>query len=311
VPKDYRKMSKYHVPVMLQECLEGLNIQPEGKYVDVTFGGGGHSKEILKRLNKKGRLIAFDQDKDAQENLPEADERFVFIDQNFEFIKNHLQYQDLIPVNGLLADLGVSSHQFDTDERGFSFRFDEAVLDMRMDKSYTIDAAHIINNYSESQLADIFYQYGELSNSRKIAKRLIEARGQQTISTVGDLKKILIQYAPKFKDYKFWAQVFQALRIEVNRELEVLKNMLLQSKDIIAADGRLVVMSYHSLEDRLVKNFINTGNFNGEVEKDFYGNIKRPFNPVSKKAVTASDEELELNPRSRSAKLRIAERIAD
>jgi 16S rRNA (cytosine1402-N4)-methyltransferase len=304
-------MSKYHVPVMLQECLEGLNIQPEGKYVDVTFGGGGHSKEILKRLNKKGRLIAFDQDKDAQENLPEADERFVFIDQNFEFIKNHLQYQDLIPVNGLLADLGVSSHQFDTDERGFSFRFDEAVLDMRMDKSYTIDAAHIINNYSESQLADIFYQYGELSNSRKIAKRLIEARGQQTISTVGDLKKILIQYAPKFKDYKFWAQVFQALRIEVNRELEVLKNMLLQSKDIIAADGRLVVMSYHSLEDRLVKNFINTGNFNGEVEKDFYGNIKRPFNPVSKKAVTASDEELELNPRSRSAKLRIAERIAD
>jgi 16S rRNA (cytosine1402-N4)-methyltransferase len=304
-------MSKYHVPVMLNECLEGLNIKPDGKYVDVTFGGGGHSKEILKRLNTKGRLIAFDQDKDARENLPEADARFVFIDQNFEFIKNHLQYQELIPVNGLLADLGVSSHQFDTDERGFSFRFDEAILDMRMDKSYTIDAAHIINNYTETQLADIFYQYGELTNSRKIAKRLVELRGQAPIQTVGELKKALFSFAPKFKDYKFWAQVFQALRIEVNRELEVLKNMLLQSKDIMAANGRLVVMSYHSLEDRLVKNFINTGNFNGEVEKDFYGNIKRPFNPVSKKAATASEEELELNPRSRSAKLRIAERVIE
>lgn len=304
-------MSKYHVPVMLNECLEGLNIKPGGKYVDVTFGGGGHSKEILKRLDSKGRLIAFDQDKDARENLPAADERFVFIDQNFEFIKNHLQYQELTPIDGLLADLGVSSHQFDTDERGFSFRFDEAVLDMRMDKSYTIDAAHIINNYTESQLADIFYQYGELTNARKIAKRLVELRGQNPIQTVGELKKALISFAPKFKDYKFWAQVFQALRIEVNRELEVLKNMLLQSKDIMAPNGRLVVMSYHSLEDRLVKNFINTGNFNGDVEKDFYGNVKRPFNPISKKAVTASEEELEQNPRSRSAKLRIAERAAD
>lgn len=293
---------------MLNECLEGLNIKPDGKYVDVTFGGGGHSKEILKLLSDKGRLIAFDQDKDATENLPEADKRFVFIDQNFEFIKNHLQYQELIPVDGLLADLGVSSHQFDTDERGFSFRFDDAVLDMRMDKSYAIDAAHIINQYTETQLADIFYQYGELTNSRKLAKRLVEIRGQQPIRTVGELKKALISFAPKFKDYKFWAQVFQALRIEVNRELEVLKNMLLQSKDIMAENGRLVVMSYHSLEDRLVKNFINTGNFNGDVEKDFYGNINRPFNPISKKALTASEEELEQNPRSRSAKLRIAER---
>lgn len=293
---------------MLHECLEGLNIQPDGKYVDVTFGGGGHSKEILAKLSKKGRLIAFDQDMDAQQNLPDADERFVFIDQNFEFIKNHLQFQGLSPVNGLLADLGVSSYQFDTDERGFSYRFDEAVLDMRMDTSYSIDAAHVIATYTEQQLADIFYQYGELTNSRKLAKVLVERRGQQTITTVGDLKKALNSFAPKFKDYKFWSQVFQALRIEVNRELEVLKNMLLGTLDILAPKGRLVIMSYHSLEDRLVKNFINTGNFNGDVDKDFYGNVNRPFTPISKKAITASEAELELNPRSRSAKLRIAER---
>lgn len=304
-------MSKYHIPVMLHECIEGLDIKPEGRYVDVTFGGGGHSKEILKHLSKKGRLIAFDQDKDAQQNLPETDERFVFIDQNFEFIKNHLEYQGLLPINGLLADLGVSSHQFDTDERGFSYRFDEAVLDMRMDKTQTVDAAYVIANFTEQQLADIFYQYGELTNSRKLAKVLVEKRAQQTISTVGDLKQALVSFAPKFKDYKFWSQVFQALRIEVNRELEVLKNMLIGAKESMAPGARLVVMSYHSLEDRLVKNFINTGNFNGDVEKDFFGNIKRPFNPVSKKAITASESELELNTRSRSAKLRIAERIAD
>jgi 16S rRNA (cytosine1402-N4)-methyltransferase len=293
---------------MLHECLEGLNIQPDGKYVDVTFGGGGHSKEILAKLSAKGRLIAFDQDTDAQQNLPDADERFVFIDQNFEFIKNHLQYQDLAPVNGLLADLGVSSYQFDTDERGFSYRFDDAVLDMRMDTSYSIDAAYVIAHYTEEQLADIFYQYGELTNSRKLAKVLVERRGQQTITTVGDLKKALGSFAPKFKDYKFWSQVFQALRIEVNRELEVLKNMLLGTLDIMAPKGRIVIMSYHSLEDRLVKNFINTGNFNGDVDKDFYGNVNRPFTPISKKAITASEEELEANPRSRSAKLRIAEK---
>ena len=293
---------------MLHECLEGLNIQPDGKYVDVTFGGGGHSKEILAKLSAKGRLIAFDQDTDAQQNLPNADQRFVFIDQNFEFLKNHLQYQGLTPVNGLLADLGVSSYQFDTDERGFSYRFDDAILDMRMDKSYSIDAAHVIAHYSEEQLADIFYQYGELTNSRKIAKVLVERRGQQSITTVGDLKKALQSFAPKFKDYKFWSQVFQALRIEVNRELEVLKNMLLGTLDIMAPKGRLVIMSYHSLEDRLVKNFMNTGNFNGVVDKDFYGNINRPFTPISKKALTASETELEENPRSRSAKLRIAEK---
>lgn len=294
---------------MLQECLEGLNIKPDGKIVDVTFGGGGHSNEILKSLGNNGKLVAFDQDEAAKDNLPANDERFIFIDQNFEFIKNHLQYQELIPVDGILADLGVSSYQFDTDERGFSYRFDDAILDMRMDKTNSLTAISVLNNYPEEQLADVFYQYGELNNSRKIAKQIISARTQKKIETVIDLKNALEKFAPKFKDYKFWSQVFQALRIEVNRELEVLKSLLIQSKDILKKDGRLVVMSYHSLEDRLVKNFINTGNFNGETEKDFYGNIIRPFNPITRKAITPSDEELKLNPRSRSAKLRIAERI--
>ena len=302
-------MGKYHVPVMLQECLEGLNIKPDGKIVDVTFGGGGHSNEILKSLGNNGKLIAFDQDEAAKDNLPTNDERFIFIDQNFEFIKNHLQYQDLIPVDGILADLGVSSYQFDTDERGFSYRFDDAILDMRMDKTNSLTAISVLNNYPEEQLADVFYQYGELNNSRKIAKQIISARTQKKIETVIDLKNALEKFAPKFKDYKFWSQVFQALRIEVNRELEVLKSLLIQSKDILKKEGRLVVMSYHSLEDRLVKNFINTGNFNGETEKDFYGNIIRPFNPITRKAITPSEDELKLNPRSRSAKLRIAERI--
>lgn len=301
-------MSKYHVPVMLQECLEGLQLRPEGIFVDVTFGGGGHSKAILKQLNKKGRLVAFDQDKDAKDNLPETDERFVFIDQNFEFVRNHLKYQGLLPVDGLLADLGVSSHQFDTDERGFSFRFDDAELDMRMDKENPLSAMSVINQYSEAQLADVFYQYGELSNARQIAKQIVHARAHEPIKTVGDLKRALEKFAPKFKDYKFWAQVFQALRIEVNRELEVLKSLLQQSAEILKSKGRLVIMSYHSLEDRLVKNFMSTGNFNGETEKDFYGNVIRPFNPVSRKAITPSEAELENNPRSRSAKLRIAER---
>jgi 16S rRNA (cytosine1402-N4)-methyltransferase len=302
-------MGKYHVPVMLTECLEGLNIKPDGIIVDTTFGGGGHSTAILKQLGEKGKLVAFDQDDAAKNNLPEKDNRFVFIDQNFEFIKNHLHYQDLLPVDGILADLGVSSHQFDTDERGFSYRFDDAILDMRMDNTNPLTAIEVLNNYPEEQLADVFYQYGELKNSRHIAKQILNARAQKKIETVSDLKKALERFAPKFKDYKFWSQVFQALRIEVNRELEVLKSMLLQSADVLKKDGRLVIMSYHSLEDRLVKNFINTGNFNGETEKDFYGNIIRPFNPITRKAITPTDAELEKNPRSRSAKLRIAERI--
>ncbi|MCU0441102.1 MAG: 16S rRNA (cytosine(1402)-N(4))-methyltransferase RsmH [Bacteroidia bacterium] len=302
-------MTTYHVPVMLKECMEGLNIQPDGKYVDVTFGGGGHSKAILSALSSKGRLVAFDQDQDAQRNLLLDDKRFVFIDQNFEFISNHLAYQELLPIDGLLADLGVSSHQFDTDERGFSFRFDDAALDMRMNTSIGKGAAEVIASYTEAQLADLFYQYGELNQSRKLAHTLVSKRTIEPIQTVGDLKKALQAFAPQFKDYKFWAQVFQALRIEVNRELEVLKQLLLQASEVLAPGGRLVIMSYHSLEDRLVKNFINTGNFNGEVSKDFFGNIIRPLEPISKKAITASELELETNPRSRSAKLRIAQKL--
>lgn len=293
---------------MLKECIDALDIKPNGVYVDVTFGGGGHSKAIISLLGKDGKLVAFDQDEDAKNNIP-SDERLVFIDQNFEYIKNHLQYQELLPVDGVLADLGVSSHQFDTDERGFSFRFDDAELDMRMNRTTGRSAADVLREYDEAQLADLFYLYGELNNSRAIARQLVSIRAQQPLLTVGDLKSALQKFAPKFKDYKFWAQVFQALRIEVNRELDVLKSLLMQCGDIIKKDGKLVVMSYHSLEDRLVKNYINTGNFKGEADKDFYGNVSRPFEPVSKKAITASEEELEQNPRSRSAKLRIAKKI--
>lgn len=299
--------NKYHAPVMLSECLEALNIQPAGRYVDVTFGGGGHSKAILNTLGSKGVLIAFDQDEDAQANLPQ-DKRLVFIDQNFEFIGNHLAYQDLLPVDGILADLGVSSHQFDEADRGFSFRFDEAVLDMRMDASSGKSAAAVLNEYTEKQLADMFYQYGELNNAKSLAAAIVAYRGGNSISTVAHIKEALKKYTPKFGDYKFFAQVFQALRIEVNREMEVLKNFLLQVPSVLKPGGRLVVMSYHSLEDRLVKNFISSGNFNGDQEKDFYGNVSKPMDAVSRKVITASAEELERNPRSRSAKLRIAEK---
>jgi 16S rRNA (cytosine1402-N4)-methyltransferase len=301
--------NKYHAPVMLKECLEGLAINPSGRYVDVTFGGGGHSRAILNALGKDGVLIAFDQDEDAKANLPK-DKRLVFIDQNFEFIGNHLKYQELLPVDGILADLGVSSHQFDEADRGFSFRFDEADLDMRMDTSSGSSAAVVLNEYSEKQLADIFYQYGELNQSKGLARDIVQYRTVQAIKTVGHLKEALKKYTPKFGDYKFFAQVFQALRIEVNREMEVLKSFLSQVPEVLKPEGRLVVMSYHSLEDRLVKNFIASGNFNGELDKDFYGNVNRPMEAINRKVVTASDEELEINPRSRSAKLRIAEKVS-
>jgi len=301
-------MTDYHVPVMLNECIEALNIKSDGIYVDVTFGGGGHANLILSKLNDKGTLVAFDQDEDAKRNVPK-DKRLIFIDQNFRFLKNHLQYQELLPVGGLLADLGVSSHQFDVDERGFSFRFPEAKLDMRMSSAQKTDASLILNTYTEAQLADIFYYYGELKQSRGLSRQIVSSRGAKPFETVADLMDALQTFAPKFKDYKFWAQVFQALRIEVNQELDVLKQFLLQCKEVISQHGRLVIMSYHSLEDRLVKNFINTGNFEGETEKDFYGNIIRPFAPVGKKMITASAEEVERNPRARSAKLRIAEKL--
>jgi len=293
---------------MLNECLEGLNINPDGVYVDVTYGGGGHSKAILDRLSKKGRLIAFDQDEDAKRNLIN-DERLIFIDQNFEFLKNHLQYQGFDKVDGLLADLGVSSHQFDIGERGFSIRFDDAVLDMRMSQSQRLSAHKVINEYKADALANVFYKYGELHQSRKLAAEIITARTGKDIETVGELKDALKSSAPKFKDFKFYAQVFQAIRIEVNQELDVLEKMLLQCGSLLKPKGRLVFMSYHSLEDRLVKNYMNSGNLMGELEKDFFGNINRPFNPLNKKAAVATDKEQEENNRSRSAKLRVAERL--
>jgi 16S rRNA (cytosine1402-N4)-methyltransferase len=305
--------NKYHAPVMLAECIDALKINPNGRYVDVTFGGGGHSRAILNALGPKGVLIAFDQDEDAKANLPQ-DERLVFIDQNFEFIKNHLDYQNLLPVDGILADLGVSSHQFDVADRGFSFRFDEADLDMRMNAADQVDGVHslnassLLNTYSEKQIADMLYQYGELQNSRALAADIVQYRTVQAIEKVAHLKDALKRHTPKFGDYKFFAQVFQALRIEVNREMEVLKSFLSAVPEILAPQGRLVVMSYHSLEDRLVKNFVASGNFNGDVEKDFYGNVNKPLNAITRKVVTASPEELERNPRSRSAKLRVAEK---
>ncbi len=257
----------YHKPVMLTECLEGLNINPDGVYVDVTYGGGGHSKAILDRLSKKGRLIAFDQDEDAKRNLIK-DERLIFIDQNFEFLKNHVQYQGFEKVDGLLADLGVSSHQFDIGERGFSIRFDDAVLDMRMSQNQRLSAHTVINEYKADALANVLYKYGELHQSRKLAADIIAARTGKNIETVGELKEALKSSAPKFKDFKFYAQVFQAIRIEVNQELDVLEKMLLQCGSLLKPKGRLVFMSYHSLEDRLVKNYMNSGNLKGELEKD-------------------------------------------
>jgi 16S rRNA (cytosine1402-N4)-methyltransferase len=299
--------TKYHAPVMLNECIEALSIVPQGIYVDVTFGGGGHSKAILAQLGDKGKLVAFDQDADVKLNLPN-DNRLYFIDQNFEYMANHLAYQNCLPVNGILADLGVSSHQFDEAGRGFSFRFDEAELDMRMNASTGKNAADLLNTATQEQLADILYLYGELKNARSLAAAIVAYRTQQEIKTVLHIKEALKAYTPKFGDYKFFAQVFQALRIEVNREMDVLKKFLEQSAEVLATGGNLVVMSYHSLEDRLVKNFMSAGNFQGVQEKDFYGNVIKPFEQVQKKVITASEQELQINPRSRSAKLRIAKK---
>ncbi len=297
-------MDNYHTPVMLQECIAALAIRPEGTYVDVTFGGGGHSKEILKELGKNGRLLAFDQDEDARRNIPD-DGRFTFIEQNFRYLKNYCRLYDAIPVNGILADLGVSSHQFDQAERGFSVRFD-ADLDMRMNKGSELTAKKIINTYSEEDLHRILGMYGELHNAKTLAKTVVTARLNQPIGTIAELKQAIQNLIPKGKENKYLAQVFQALRIEVNQELEALQEFLTQSAEVLISGGRLVVMSYHSLEDRLVKNFIAKGKFRGEVEKDFYGNDQKPFDAVSRGAVTASEEEIKNNNRARSAKLRIA-----
>ena len=297
-------MTDYHNPVMLQECMEGLNIKPDGIYVDVTFGGGGHSREILKHLGPKGRLLAFDQDADAQKNLPK-DDRLTFIDQNFRYLKNNCRLQGAIPADGILADLGVSSHQFDQPERGFSIRFD-ADLDMRMDQGGSLTAKQVVNTYSEEQLHRIFGIYGEIKNAKTLAQTLVTQRLNKPIDTVDELKKAISKLIPKGKENKYLAQVFQALRIEVNQELEALKEFLEQTVDVLKKEGRLVVMSYHSLEDRLVKNFIAKGKFQGEVEKDFFGNQIKPLDSITRKAIVASDEEIILNNRARSAKLRIA-----
>lgn len=297
-------MSEYHTPVMLQECIDGLNIKSNGTYVDVTFGGGGHSREILKRLGAKGKLLAFDQDADAQQNLID-DERFVFVDQNFRYIKNFSRLHGAIPVDGILADLGVSSYQFDQAERGFSIRFD-AELDMRMNQLGELTAKAVVNNYTAAELHRIFGVYGEIQNAKSLAETIVTARLNAPIVTIADLKNAIGSRIPRGKENKYLAQVFQALRIEVNQELEALKEFLVQASEILAVGGRLVVMSYHSLEDRLVKNFIAKGKFSGEVEKDLYGNDNKPLDAVSRGAITASDEEIKNNNRARSAKLRIA-----
>ncbi|NGF55033.1 16S rRNA (cytosine(1402)-N(4))-methyltransferase RsmH [Parapedobacter sp. SGR-10] len=297
----------YHVPVMLQECIEALAIKPDGVYVDVTFGGGGHSREILKHLGPKGRLIAFDQDPDALNNTIE-DERFELVHQNFRFLKNSLRLLGVREVDGILADLGVSSHQFDDADRGFSIRFD-ADLDMRMDQVSDLDARRVLNTYSEEELHRIFGMYGEVQNAKSLAKTIVTARLTKEIRTVEELKEVIRKHVPRGKEHKYHAQVFQALRIEVNKELEVLQDFLMQTVPLLKDGGRLVVMSYHSLEDRLVKNFMLKGKFKGDVEKDFYGNEIKPFKVISRKAITAAAQELEENTRSRSAKLRVAERI--
>jgi len=289
---------------MLRETIDALNIRPDGRYVDVTFGGGGHSREIMKHLGEDGELLAFDQDADAQKNLID-DKRFVFIDQNFRYLKNFTRLHNAIPVDGILADLGVSSWQFDQAERGFSIRFD-AELDMRMNRSAGLTAKEVINTYSEADLHRIFGVYGEIQNAKSLANTIATARLSTPINTVADLKNAISARIPRGKENKYLAQVFQALRIEVNQELEALKEFLIQSAEVLVSGGRLVVMSYHSLEDRLVKSFIAKGKFSGELEKDIYGNDQRPFEAVSRGAITASEEEIKQNNRARSAKLRIA-----
>jgi 16S rRNA (cytosine1402-N4)-methyltransferase len=296
----------YHQPVLLKECLDGLQIKPDGVYVDVTFGGGGHSKAILERLGANGKLFAFDQDKDAEKNIP-ADARLTFIPQNFMYMKNFLRMYEATQVDGILADLGVSSHQFDEAERGFSIRF-EADLDMRMNQQSKKTAATVLNEYDENQLKHIFRAYGEVENAYKLVKLITDARITQPITTTEQLKTIIAPCTPKFKDHQYLAKVFQALRIEVNNEIDVLKELLTQSLEVLNVGGRLVVMSYHSLEDRLVKNFMKTGNFEGDVIKDFYGNIARPFELITKKPLTPGEAEIERNSRSRSAKLRVVEK---
>src|SRR5690554_28810 len=296
----------YHIPVMLEQCIEGLAINPNGIYVDLTFGGGGHSREILKRLDQ-GHLYGFDQDKDALANVPE-DPNFTFVQANFRDLKRYLRLYKVSQVDGVLADLGVSSHQIDVPDRGFSTRFD-GELDMRMDASATLTAKVILASYSEAELHKIFGIYGEVKNAKTLAQVVVSERVNRPFNTIAEFKEVLNKLAPRGKEFKYFAQVFQALRIAVNDEMGALEEMLVQATDLLKPEGRLVVMSYHSLEDRLVKNYMAKGKFQGEVEKDFYGNILRPLEPVLRKAVKADEEEVSRNNRARSAKLRIAKKL--
>jgi len=297
----------YHTPVLLQESIDGLDIKPDGVYVDVTFGGGGHSKEILRRLGKNGHLYGFDQDEDAEKNILD-DDRFTFVRSNFRYLTNWMRYYNVEHIDGLLADLGVSSHHFDDETRGFSFRF-EAPLDMRMNKRSGMTAAEILNDYSEEQLADIFYVYGELKNARKIASAVVKAREEKRIETTGDLMQIAEKLLQREREKKETAKLFQALRIEVNHEMDALKEMLSGACETLRGGGRLSVITYHSLEDRIVKNFMKAGNVEGKVKQDFFGRTEAPLRAISNKVIVPSDEEQQQNPRSRSAKLRVAERI--
>ena len=296
----------YHVPVLLEESIDGLNLKKGGIYVDVTFGGGGHSKEILRRMDKSCKLYSFDQDEDAERNIVH-DERFTFVRSNFRYLKNFLKYYGVEEVDGILADLGVSSHHFDDSERGFSFRFD-GKLDMRMNKRAGMTAADILNNYDEEKLADIFYLYGELKNSRKLASAIVKRRSVKPFDTIGDFLETVKPLYGKEREKKEMAKVFQALRIEVNQEMEALKEMLYSATEMLKPGGRLSVITYHSLEDRMVKNIMKTGNIEGKMEQDFFGNIKTPYKIINNKVIVPDNEEIETNPRSRSAKLRIAEK---
>ena len=299
-------MCDYHVPVMLQPCLDGLAIKPDGIYVDVTFGGGGHSREIVRQLTG-GRLYGFDQDEEAERNIP-ADDRFVFVRSNFRYLSNFMKYHGVEAVDGILADLGVSSHHFDATDRGFSFRFEEGPLDMRMNRKSGKMASDVVNTYTEEALSDVFYRYGELRNAKKIAAALVKARQEAPLHTVADFLEVLRPFFFREKEKKDMARAFQALRIEVNQEMQALEEMLVQAGNLLKPGGRLVVMTYHSLEDRLVKNFLKTGNFEGKAEQDFYGNFLTPFRLINNKVIVPEEQELIDNPRSRSAKLRIAEK---
>ncbi len=296
----------YHQPALLHECIEGLSINPSGIYADLTFGGGGHSREILGKLNSSGRLIAFDQDEDSIENTLD-DERFTLVNENFRYLKNFLRLHKAFPLDGILADLGISSHQIDTPERGFATRFD-GPLDMRMGQNQGTTAAHMVNSYPEEKLRDVFKLYGELSNARQLAAAIIQSR-TNPIATTTELKEAIKSCLPSGYENKILAQIFQAIRIEINDEMGALQTMLKQCADVLKPGGRLVIISYHSLEDRLVKNYMKSGNIDGTLEKDFYGNILAPLNPVTRKPITPDSAELANNPRSRSAKLRIAQKI--